>query len=174
MSTTPFSQGYTAEHDDARRALGNLLNALDKLIKATDWRSTARCEQDAERDTITRKLRSLHSQAPGTALLWQRQAEQRLTEIISEHPELTHSPQTSPKTRRPSRRHRLALLLEDRKKQLALMKNRASSDRKQQISLEYNRTCNWLEMLDKMGVTKVSELWEQLREEDLARTFPRA
>lgn len=174
MSTTPFSQGYTAEHDDARRALGKLLNVLDKLIKATDWRSTARCEQDAERDTITRKLRSLHSQAPGTALLWQRQAEQRLAEIISEHPELTHSPQTSPKTRRPSRRHRLALLLEDRKKQLALMKNRASSDRKQQISLEYNRTCNWLKMLDKMGVTKVSELWEQLREEDLARTFPRA
>lgn len=61
--------------------------------------------------------------------------------------------------------------LEDRKKQLALMKNRASGDLKQQLGLEYNRTCNWLEMLDKMGVTKVSELWERLREEDLALTF---
>ena len=163
MSTTPFSQGYTAEHDDARRALGNLLNALDKLIKATDWRSTARCEQDAERDTITRKLRSLHSQAPGTALLWLRQAEQRLAELTAAHPELTYSPQTSLKIRRPSRRHRLAVLLEERKQQLAVMKKQASGYLKQKLSLEYNRTCNWLEMLDKMGVTKVGELWEQLK-----------
>lgn len=51
------------------------------------------------------------------------------------------------------------------------MKNRASGDLKQQLGLEYNRTCNWLEMLDKMGVTKVSELWERLREEDLVLTF---
>lgn len=103
MSTTPFSPGYTAEHDDARCALGNLLNVLDKLIKATDWRSTARRKQDVERDNITRKLRSLHSQAPGTALLWQRQAEPRLAELTVAHPELTYSPQTSLKTRIPSR-----------------------------------------------------------------------
>ena len=174
MPTTPFPQSYTAEHSDARRALGKLLTVLDKLIKATDWRSTTRREQDVERGTITRKLRSLHNQAPGTALLWQRKAEQRLAELTAAHPELAHSPQPSPKTRRPSRRHRLAVLLEDRKKQLALMKKRASDDLRQQISLEYNRTCNWLEMLDKMGVAKVSELWERLREEDLDRTIPKA
>lgn len=119
----------------------------------------------------SRKLRSLHNQAPGTALLWQRKAELRLAELTAAHPELTRTPQPFPKTRKPTRRHRLAVLLEDRKTQLALMKKRASDDLKPQISLEYNRTCNWLNMVDKMGVTKVSELWEQLQKENLASTF---